>query len=79
MAAEYVRAFLELVGVVNEQWGFSRSIPGERPKTDHGPGIELYTARRYFVVTRKLWPDQPDTLAMLDWSALQDRGKTANR
>jgi len=45
MAAEYVRAFLELVGVVNEQWGFSRSIPGERPKTDHGPGIDPRSGR----------------------------------
>jgi len=71
MAAEGVRPFLELTGVKPENWGFSRSIPGERPKTDHGPGIELYTARRYFTVTGNLWPDQPKELVALDWPALQ--------
>jgi hypothetical protein len=71
MAAEDVRPFLEHTGVDPQQWGFSRSIPGERPKADHGPGIELYTARRYFAVTGNPWPDQPDELAALDWPALQ--------
>jgi hypothetical protein len=72
LANEDVRPFLELLGVSDpEKWGTSRSIPGERPKTDHGPGVELYCALRYFAVTDQLWPGKPARLARLDWQALQ--------
>jgi putative DNA primase/helicase len=71
-ATEDVRRFLELAGVADpNQWGLSRSNPGERPKTDHGPGIEIYMARRYFAVTGNQWPSQPDKVSLLDWPALE--------
>jgi hypothetical protein len=51
-ASDDVRRFLELVGITDpNQWGFSRSIPGERSKADHGPGVELYFSGRFFTVT----------------------------
>lgn len=72
LETDHVRRFLELNGVSDPaQWGFSRSIPGERSKKDHGPGIELYTANRYFAATGNLWPDQPDQVTTLDWPALE--------
>ena len=72
MAAQHVRPFIQLAGVANKhQWGLSRSIPGEAAKTDHGPGIELYTSGRFFAVTGNHWPGQPDAVAMLDWPALE--------
>jgi hypothetical protein len=70
--AKHVRPFLELVGVVNpEQRGFNRSIPEERSKANHGPGIELYFSGRFFTVTGKHWQSQPDKLTFLDWTALE--------
>ena len=71
-ASDDVRRFLELVGITApSQWGFSRSIPGERSKADHGPGIELYFSGRYFTVTENRWPSQPDRVMMLDRPALE--------
>jgi hypothetical protein len=71
-ATDDVRQFLELVGITDpSQWGFSRSIPGERSKADHGPGIELYFSGRFFAVTENRWPSQPDKLKFLDWPALE--------
>jgi putative DNA primase/helicase len=76
VAAEHVRPFLELAGIGDpDQWGLSRSIPGERPKTDHGPGIEVYCSGRYFCVTGNRWPDHPDKIEMLDWPALERLAK----
>jgi hypothetical protein len=67
-----VRSFLELVGVITtKQWGVSRSILSERSKADHGPGVEIYTAGRFFTVTGRRWPGQPEKVTMLEWEALE--------
>jgi hypothetical protein len=72
IAREDVRPFLEQLGVTDpEQWGVSRSIPGERPKANHGPGVELYCARRYFAVTDNLCPGKPGKISLLVAAALE--------
>jgi hypothetical protein len=70
LSAEHVRPFLELIGVTEpDKWGIKRSV-GEDGR-DHGPGVEIYCARRYFAVTDKLWPGKPDDIRLLDWPQLQ--------
>ena len=71
IASEDVRPFLGQLGAAPEQWGVSRSIPGERPKANHGPGVELYCARRYFAVTDELWPGKPDNIRLIDNKGLE--------
>jgi hypothetical protein len=67
IASEDVRPFLGQLGVTDpEQWGVSRSIPGERPKANHGPGVELYCARRYFAITDELWPGKPENIRLIE-------------
>jgi hypothetical protein len=72
VAAEYVRPFLALLGVTDPgQWGVKRSVG--KDGRDHGPGVEIYCASRYFAVTDDLWPGKPDKLATLDWPQLTHR------
>jgi len=58
-AAEDVRRFLDAIGVEQDKWGTKRGIGGHNG-ADHGPGIEVYLSHRYFAVTERLIPDQPD-------------------
>jgi putative DNA primase/helicase len=69
IANENVRPFLELLGVAPDQWGTKRSV-GEDGR-DHGPGVEIYCAHRYFAVTNKLLPGKPTQINCLDWSQLK--------
>jgi hypothetical protein len=68
-ASEDVRRFLDLIGVTNpNQWGVKRGV-GENG-ANHGPGIEIYFANRYFAVTERVFPGKPDRIELLDWLAL---------
>jgi hypothetical protein len=70
-ASEDVRPFLDLIGVLADQWGCRRSVPGQ-DGADHGPAVEVYCARRYFAVTENRPSGAREQLAMLDWPVLQD-------
>jgi putative DNA primase/helicase len=70
VAREDVRPFLELIGVLAEQWGCRRAVPGHDGR-DHGPAIEVYLSYRYFAVTGRRWPELPDKIVLFDWAALQ--------
>jgi putative DNA primase/helicase len=66
ISREDVRPFLEDLGVVDaNQWGIKRSVDGANGG-NHGPGVELYCAARYFAVTGDQWPGKPDRITMLD-------------
>jgi hypothetical protein len=65
-----VRQFLDLIGVAADAWGCRRSIPGHSG-ADHGPAIEIYTARRYFTVTGQTWGTGRQSVAKLDWGDLE--------
>jgi len=67
---EDVRPFLALLGVSDpDQWGIKRSVGNNGG--DHGPGIEIYCARRYFTITGELWPGKPRGIHLLEWAALE--------
>lgn len=62
--AELVRGFLDRIGVEADAWGCKRGIPG-LDGANHGPGIELYIAARYFTVTGRVWSiDHPDIVTL---------------
>jgi hypothetical protein len=70
VAREDVRPFLALLGVSDpDQWGIKRSVGNNGG--DHGPGIEIYCARRYFTITGELWPGKPRGIHLLEWTALE--------
>ena len=70
LSAKHVRPLLDLIGVAEpDKWGIKRSV-GEDGR-DHGPGVEIYCARRYFAVTDNLWPGKPDDIELLDWPRLE--------
>jgi hypothetical protein len=64
-----VRPFLDRLGVNPDHWGCRRDAPGKDGR-DHGPAIEVYCDRRYFVVTGDKLPEAPDDLAILDGAEL---------
>jgi hypothetical protein len=69
-ASEDIRPLLEALGVTDpNQAGIKRSVGGDG--RDHGPGVEVYTARRFFAVTGKLMPGKPDRINMIDWPQLE--------
>jgi hypothetical protein len=69
-ASEDIRPLLEALGVTDpNQAGIKRSVGGDG--RDHGPGVELYTARRFFAVTGKLMPGKPDRINVIDWPQLE--------
>jgi hypothetical protein len=69
-ASEDIRPLLEALGVTEpNQDGVKRSVGSNG--ADHGPGVELYTARRYFAVTGKIVPGKPDRIHLLDWPQLE--------
>jgi hypothetical protein len=70
IAAEDVRRFLDLVGVAPEMWGAKRGIPGHNGGK-HGPGVEIYTAGRFFAVTERRVDGSPEMIATLDWPTLE--------
>jgi hypothetical protein len=65
-----VRRFLDLIGAAADSWGTRRSIPGF-DGADHGPGIELYAANRFFTVTGQVWDERRQSIAALDWPRLE--------
>jgi putative DNA primase/helicase len=67
--SEYVRPFLDLLGVDPDKWGTKRSV-GEDTR-EHGPAVEVYCSHRYFAVTGELWLGKPDSVELLDWPALE--------
>jgi putative DNA primase/helicase len=69
LEASTARTFLTRIGAAEKQWGMKRGVPGEAGG-DHGPGIELYCANRYFTVTGRHWPGSPDRISLLDDDAL---------
>jgi len=71
VTAKDVRWFLDLIGVKPDSWGTSRSIPGEKPKKDHGPGFEIYFGQRYFTITADRWLGKPAQVHLLDRAVLQ--------
>jgi hypothetical protein len=70
VASEYVRPFLELIGVTDPtKWGTKRSV-GQNGG-NHGPGVEIYFALRFFAVTEQSFPGRPERIAELDWNQLE--------
>lgn len=70
VAADDVRPFLDLIGVDPQSWGSRRTVPGEDGR-NHGPGVEIYFANRFFAVTGQLWPGLPARIELFDWETLQ--------
>ena len=68
-ASENVRPFLDQIGVLSDQWGCRRSVPGADAR-DHGPAIEVYFALRYFAVTNERWRHSPDRIMPFDRDTL---------
>jgi putative DNA primase/helicase len=62
-----VRPLLDRLGVSG--WGLKRGIPGLSGAA-HGPGVELYTAQRFFTVTGQHWGRSPAHIALLDQAAI---------
>jgi hypothetical protein len=50
-------------------WGLKRGIPGLSGAA-HGPGVELYTAARFFTVTGQHWGRSPARIALLGQEAI---------
>jgi putative DNA primase/helicase len=73
-AAGDTRRFLDLIGVEPGKWGCKRGIPG-LSGADHGPGIEVYCAARFFTVTGRLWSVDHQRIALLEWSQLEALAK----
>jgi hypothetical protein len=69
LAAEDVRWFLDRIGVESDKWGGKRGIPG-LSGSDHGPGIEIYTAARYFTVTHRVWSADHPRIVLLEHDQL---------
>jgi hypothetical protein len=69
IATEDARWFLDRIGIEAEQWGCRRDVPGADAR-DHGPAVEVYLALRYFAVTGDRWPSSPNSLRLLDRTAL---------
>jgi RecA-family ATPase len=68
--ADDVRWFLDLIGVDAGMWGTKRGIPG-LSGADHGPGVEIYCAGRYFTVTGQLWSTDHPRIVTLDRERLE--------
>jgi hypothetical protein len=64
-----VRAFLDAVGVEPDASGTKRGVPG-LPGADHGAGIEIYAADRYFTVTGQCWDLQHQDIVQVDGATL---------
>jgi Family of unknown function (DUF5906) len=67
---EYVRPFLDLIGVERDAWGCKRSIPGLE-RANHGPAIEVYAGARYFTVTEQIWSIDHQQIVELDRATLE--------
>jgi putative DNA primase/helicase len=52
--AEEVRPFLDRLGADPIAWGLKRGVASGNG-ANHGPGVELYCAGRFFAVTERLW------------------------
>lgn len=69
IGSEDVRPFLDRLGIPASSWGCRRGV-GQDDR-DHGPGVEIYCAARYFAVTEQLWPGAPDQIQLLDHDDLE--------
>jgi hypothetical protein len=70
IARENVRPFLALLSVTDpDQWGIRRSVGLNG--SNHGPGVEISTNRRYFAITDDRWPGSSGKVHLLDWKTLQ--------
>jgi putative DNA primase/helicase len=73
-AAGDIRRFLDRIGVAPGSWGCKRGIPG-LGGANHGPGIEVYCAARFFTVTGRLWSADHQKIALLEWGQLEALAK----
>jgi hypothetical protein len=66
---DQVRPFLDAIDVEPDASGTKRGIPG-LSGADHGAGVEVYAADRYFTVTGQCWDPQRQDIAQVDQATL---------